>query len=496
MKEIGFLVTPITVPNDIIEFFDASKKTLFVIDNFCGKYSLDLQMYDSWVRVIKQITDIPLNNNIKIILACRLQVVLDIRFHFRSIFEFEDCIVNLHKKALTWSEKIKIAKLHDLQIEDNDDQLKQILQSCYCFPLLCSFYKQHNKCYSADIFKYPYDVLKNELEMIFFNSEDGKFCAMVLLVMFDNQLPLTYITVPVKQEVKTIVEHTLTACGLKKDHKIKDDIESLMQSFCSESNGIYHALDLQMFNFLAHFVGEKMTKHLILNASATLINTRCMFVNPSADRESFTFQEYRFVGETEWTTLGKHVILIPPYLERIYFQRMIKDWFNGNINIVFFNKNIFYRSFCSYLFHNSFLRELVNRTDIIDNDTAIIACARFYLNSIPLITLLIVAGAHINHSNIFYRTALHYASDNNDFNSVDVLLKYNADPNMCDNDGCSPLFLACAKGHINIVDRLLASRANLKLRNNEGRSPLFIACKNRHYKLVKKLLKRSADMHK
>lgn len=60
MKKIGFVVIPLTVPNDIIKFYDAKRKTLFVIDNFCGKYTLDSHIYDSWVQVVKHIADIPL----------------------------------------------------------------------------------------------------------------------------------------------------------------------------------------------------------------------------------------------------------------------------------------------------------------------------------------------------------------------------------------------------------------------------------------------------
>ncbi|VDI54537.1 Hypothetical predicted protein [Mytilus galloprovincialis] len=41
MKEEGYSILPVTHPNDIVQFCNPNQKTLFVIDDFCGTYSIN-----------------------------------------------------------------------------------------------------------------------------------------------------------------------------------------------------------------------------------------------------------------------------------------------------------------------------------------------------------------------------------------------------------------------------------------------------------------------
>lgn len=497
MAYIGFDVIPITFPYDIIEFYDTTRNALFVIDNFCGKYSLDPQIHDMWVQVVKHIADIPLMDNFKIVLACRLQVFWDIRFNFKSMFE--NCSVNLHEKASTWAEKIDIAKKYGLNIEFKSDHTKQNLLSCYCFPLLCSISEYHQKNDPEDIFMYPYNILENELEMMFLNSEGGQFCAIVLLVMYDNHLPRTCLTHSGTNEYRLVLEQILQACNLKKNHKIKDDIHSLIQSFVLETDGVYHALDSKMFDFLAHFVGDKKMRYLIMHSSPGLISERFMFRNPSTDVESFRvpIDSECFCLETAsiWDKLGKNVILIPIELELDYYERMIHDWSIGYVNCVLSNANFCYRPFFTYLnqLNNNKLYNLMNIEDIEDKSTAIISYVRITDKYFPHIGWFVSRGAEINHCNKYKMTALYYACSSGKFDAVERLLNKHADLKKCDINGCSPLYIACANGFEKIVKKLLDCNANINLRNNEGNSPLHIACNNKHITIVKTLLERNAE---
>jgi ankyrin repeat protein len=74
--------------------------------------------------------------------------------------------------------------------------------------------------------------------------------------------------------------------------------------------------------------------------------------------------------------------------------------------------------------------------------------------------------------------------------------KVNTDVNKCRDNGTSPLFTACQKGHLDIVLQLLDKKVNTdvnKCRDN-GASPLFIACQNGHDKIVVILLTHGADI--
>ncbi len=74
-------------------------------------------------------------------------------------------------------------------------------------------------------------------------------------------------------------------------------------------------------------------------------------------------------------------------------------------------------------------------------------------------------------------TSLHFASQNNHFKTIDLLLKYKADPNIYDEQGNGPLWIAAmhAKGKCDGVISLLKSHANPDHKNKHGRSPVYIA---------------------
>jgi ankyrin repeat protein len=74
-------------------------------------------------------------------------------------------------------------------------------------------------------------------------------------------------------------------------------------------------------------------------------------------------------------------------------------------------------------------------------------------------------------------TALHFAANSNHFEIIDLLLEYKANPNLHDEQGNGPLWVAAmnAKGKYHGVLSLLKSRADPNHKNNYGRSPIYIA---------------------
>ncbi|VDI24403.1 Hypothetical predicted protein [Mytilus galloprovincialis] len=58
---------------------------------------------------------------------------------------------------------------------------------------------------------------------------------------------------------------------------------------------------------------------------------------------------------------------------------------------------------------------------------------------------------------------------------VKLLLERNPNVDLCNKDGCSPLFWASAEGHTDVVKLLLERNPNVDLCNKDGCSPLFWA---------------------
>lgn len=104
-------------------------------------------------------------------------------------------------------------------------------------------------------------------------------------------------------------------------------------------------------------------------------------------------------------------------------------------------------------------------------------------------SILLRAGANVNATDQDGKTALHYAMSGARINTegfeieqaqlLDTLFKYQADPNIVDNKGNTPLWYAVrfANGtHMMEMSRLLQGGANPNIQNLEGMTPLMLAC--------------------
>ena len=67
---------------------------------------------------------------------------------------------------------------------------------------------------------------------------------------------------------------------------------------------------------------------------------------------------------------------------------------------------------------------------------------------------------------------------------VTIMLAANADVNQPDNDGFTPLIVACQGGHDEVVTTLLGANAAVEQAENDGATPMYHACENGHAECV------------
>jgi uncharacterized protein len=104
-------------------------------------------------------------------------------------------------------------------------------------------------------------------------------------------------------------------------------------------------------------------------------------------------------------------------------------------------------------------------------------------------SILLRSGANVNATDQDGKTALHYAMSGARINTegfeieqaqlLDTLFQYQADPNIVDSKGNTPLWYAVrfANGtHMMEMSRLLQGGANPNIQNLEGMTPLMLAC--------------------
>jgi len=115
-----------------------------------------------------------------------------------------------------------------------------------------------------------------------------------------------------------------------------------------------------------------------------------------------------------------------------------------------------------------------------------------------IVGLLKEAGADIDYRSTHKQepTFLHQAAFKGDFNLVKILIENNADFNLKDKGGRTPMILAAYRGHSEIVRLLKAAGADIDVRvDSEQDTLLHFAVIRKDVKLVKLLIANGADVN-
>ncbi|VDI31252.1 Hypothetical predicted protein, partial [Mytilus galloprovincialis] len=190
MKKHGYTVIPCSKPKDIGKWFKHGRKTLFVFDDVCGRYTLNQQIYTDWKQRLDHIISLLEDKCCKIISTCRLEVYKDELFSNLSIFKMCNIDLSSQEFKLSAAEKFALAEVY---FKENTDEVKELSEKYDFFPLLCSLYHKQNLQKNVSVtsfFSNPFEVFKDQLVQMYGESDAGKmqYCSLVLCVMFNNTL--------------------------------------------------------------------------------------------------------------------------------------------------------------------------------------------------------------------------------------------------------------------------------------------------------------------
>ena len=102
-------------------------------------------------------------------------------------------------------------------------------------------------------------------------------------------------------------------------------------------------------------------------------------------------------------------------------------------------------------------------------------------------------GANVNFINSNGCTSLHYASQEGHLDVVELLIQMKADIHVKNKEQLSAIHLACNSGHLEVVRYLIKRGAHLNDKDQNNRQPLHYACLGNHNPLVKLLMDSGAD---
>lgn len=152
----------------------------------------------------------------------------------------------------------------------------------------------------------------------------------------------------------------------------------------------------------------------------------------------------------------------------------------------------FYPEHTASLFHNfEILRELMS----LDNKMSITSyyTADIRTSNIGRWTPLILAA--ISDTGDSDENYIENSNERRRNETINVLLNNKAKINICDNEGTSPLYIACQERYESTVELLLLNGADTNLLDRNKTSPLYVACQEGYENIVKLLLDYEADIN-
>jgi ankyrin repeat protein len=144
--------------------------------------------------------------------------------------------------------------------------------------------------------------------------------------------------------------------------------------------------------------------------------------------------------------------------------------------------------------HTEVARVLAARGALIGRPVAAVAC-----NNVERLRQLVKEDPKLLEKTWYTwvwseeHTLLHHAAHHGSVESIAALVALGADPRAQDSDGCTPLMIAAAAGHVEAVRELLKHDDRIDLASKYGWTPLVFAASREREAVVRLLLERGAE---
>ncbi|VDH89240.1 CDK inhibitor PHO81 [Mytilus galloprovincialis] len=507
LKKEGYRIIPVCTPEDLKCFSQKGVKTLFVIDDICGHFTLKDHQVDKWEEILTYMQPFLEQNPCKIIATCRLQVFKDAKFKALSLFNSSECNLNSEAIKLTTEEKSRLAEMY---FKEHANEVKGLSDQFDFFPLLCKLYQKSNCKDINHYFHNPFEFYRQEIERLPNEGKRGKlkYCCLVLCVLFNNRIAEKHLQSQ-NSPTQDLIEKTLIQCKLNKGTSfecLKESFQTLENTLITKVDGTYRTIHDKLFDFLAQIVVGNNVDLCIKNCSSDFIRERFIWnpVNTSQNNTNLSIK-----------LLDTHV--------DIYIERLIKDWSDGLTASVFCNINMKSHEFIDKLMKSinnldaSEKKKLAQKTDNESKDSPLLLSS--FIGNISLTKWLLentgfpaktknfrevvsrvnrnnYVHPHINMRRQNGTTSLYVACENGHLQLLKMLLTYGADATLKKKSDDSPLSVACDNGHTNIVNEILENTdVDKDYQNKNGFSPLYFACQNGHDKIVQILLKYNVNIN-
>lgn len=534
-----YTIVPCINPNDIKNYYKQGLLQVFVLDDICGKYFVNLTKVDKLLDSEECIKDILREGKSKVMSSCRLQIfqepeVKQLDFITGRVFDMSN------EYQHTVQEKLQIA--HEYLASGVIEQIEKNIFTYSCFPLKCKLFEERGQDDPLKFFKNHFDVYTDELDKLE-KTDKSKYCALFLTVVFNGCIDAKTLVEEAPDEftshTDTQVKSICAKFRVDAVSKIETKLESLLNVYLKKNNNSFLVIHDTMFDFLCSYFGRKSQREFIQFADIRVLQERAIF---------------KSLSQSKLTEKDDFTVDIAEENKFLYFNRLINEMKKGQVQAVFYNIQMKLPNFRQMMIQafnkkdKSFLQQLLVTKDhdtsckiygvncytplslasYLGYDDVIKFMMPFidkkYLELFDAIKLSCVAG----HPQVFelliekYKevdcsgkksydfnilkhtylsktefTPLMAASQSNQVEIMNMLLTSGADVNT--EDCCkdvSPLKKASNLGHENAVKALIEKGANPDIADQQGWTPLKSACKQGHLAVVAFLIMCKANIDK
>lgn len=542
-RERGWNVKPVSEVNEIIKD-KPSESTMFVFDDPIGKESFDEISYNSWMKNERKLES--RLKKVNLLISCRKCVLKDPRV--KGLFNSDSNIVDIDddKLKLSDDEKQKIFKQYIPNIRLTETEYAEIMKIKTYFPLLCHLYSSNEK-YQEDwlrFFQEPVEVLKEELQSLRNANKKEKYCALVLLIFFNNNLCVDDL---LENDISAKkFKHSLKLCGIDTNtppYTIGDHLKSLEGFFVKKIGDTFHFYHDFIMEVTTFVFGTDYPKELINYADIGFLRRRVKLENSIDKKDPLTLhisEKYirclgsRFLSDILHDRL-LDVVLNPCLRNNRIVEFLKKEMINHSAKLIekkeiriekqqtstnlFLSKiefvcleNEISPLFALIVFHHTDLSLYCLKqmnAELLDGSLFSAVCCNGSMdlfNEFPkhrMSEFLIEKWKYLH--------PIHIASVFHNYKILRELIRLEVDVNLQTyDDGSSPLVLAAGNDiteHVEYkinnlsenmrgktIEVLLENNGDINLRRKDGASPLYVACQRGHVETAKRLLEEGADI--
>lgn len=528
--------------NNVLE-----NQTLFVLHDPIGKESFDELAYNSWKKLEENLK--ACSEKCKLLLSCRKCVQSDERA--MGLFKNKSIIVDIDAEdcKLSDDEKLKIWNKYKSDNTSIEIDVTEIIKIDAYFPLLCKlfFSDEENQKKGLQFFKEPVKVYKEEIECYKTSSKD-KFCALVLLVLFNNELCVSDLLKEGNSE--QMYKRAFKLCGMENctAPSIRCALETLNGSYVTKIGDIYQFCHDFVMEVTSHVFGTVYPTAMIQYADIGFLRKRVKFDGCNDQNDQITI----YIGKKHLGTLterllkemvGKKlfdVVLNPCLNDKKVADAMIENikMQPEKINLLNEKIELFLETQNFYLESKDLFFTKLDFAGLEYNLSPLCALIIFGHTGLSIYCLQALQQGFINYkdSSFFFAVCCNGAIDlfnmfsNNDIETylekkllflypihivsafynyeiLEKLIELGVDVNQSDEDGGTALMYAVRNiagvsednytnvRHYRTLQLLLRKGAKINSCDRLGRTPLYIACKNGHAKPFQLLLHRETGIN-